>query len=1016
MNEFTKGFTKRFGTPEQWTTKGGIFTTKAKCKIPMILPDFTRQTKVEFDCHVDPTQNSNNCNYDIILGKDFMQELGIDILNSSLTLKWDGIEIPMRDFGELRKSATAHHSFLLDMDKQSDSASDMQKRVTRILDAKYEKADLRTLCQQQKHLNENERELLYALLKRHEKLFDGTLGEWKGSGVSFELKPDAKPFHAKPYPIAHVHERPTKTECERLVKLGVLEECQESEWAAPTFIIPKKNHTVRFISDFRKLNAALKRKPYPIPKIQDMLQKLEGFKYATALDLNMGYYTIKLNPDAQNLCTIVLPWGKYKYKRLPMGVAGSPDIFQAKMSSLMAGLEFVRVYLDDCLVISTSTFADHLAKLNKCLQRISDAGLRINADKSYFGRDAIEYLGYWVTREGVQPLPDKVDAMLNMEEPKTKKQLRAFVGLVNYYRDMWRRRSHVLAPLTALCSATQKWVWGEEQKRAFADVKKIISKEAILAFPNFNEEFVIYTDASNYQLGGVITQKQKPLAFYSRKLKDAQTRYTTTERELLSIVEILKEFRTILLGQKIIVYTDHKNLIYNDLQTDRVLRWRLLLEEFGVDIRYIKGVRNIVADVLSRYPTSNTPSASNPPPTREQLSELFAGTALESDVFPLKLSVIAHYQQRDDDLQKLVGVDTNVYRKTFRGGEQLLCYKNRIFVPKALRKHVVEWYHTYLLHPGETRTEETIAQHLYWPNIRKLVQEQVKTCEKCQLAKRKRLKYGHLPVKNVDTEIQPWRRLCVDCVGPYKIKRRNKSPLEFQAVTMIDPATSWFEMRRLKTKKADEVANMVEQTWLTRYPMPEEITFDGGPEFKAEFRKLIEEEYHLKARPSSVRNPQSNAIIERVHGTIGNMMQTIDMTHITDDREDPFAGVVSAVCWAVRSTYHTTLKATPGQLVFGRDMIFNIEHQADWQLIREKKLKRMEENNARENSRRIPHDYAVGDLVSLVKAEFSKAEADREGPYEITRVHTNGTVTVRKGRVEKRLNIRQCTPWNAESD
>jgi hypothetical protein len=150
--------------------------------------------------------------------------------------------------------------------------------------------------------------------------------------------------------------------------------------------------------------------------------------------------------------------------------------------------------------------------------------------------------------------------MLKMEEPKTKKQLRAFVGLVNYYRDMWRRRSHVLAPLTALCSATQKWVWGEEQKKAFADVKRMLSKEAILAFPNFNEEFVIYTDASNYQLGGVITQKKRPLAFYSRKLKDAQTRYTTTERELLSIIEILKEFRTILLGHKIIVYTDHKIL------------------------------------------------------------------------------------------------------------------------------------------------------------------------------------------------------------------------------------------------------------------------------------------------------------------------------------------------------------------------------------------------------------------------------------------------------------------------
>ena len=452
LNEFTKGLTKRFGTTEQWMTKGGTFTTKAKCRVPMILPDFTRQTKIEFDCHVDPTQKSSQTHYDIILGKDFMQEFGIDILNSSLTLRWDGIEIPMRDFGELRQPENAYHAFSLNIDQHTASTNEMQDRVTRILDAKYEKADLPQLCGQQTHLSSHEQESLLKVLKQYEHLFDGTLGEWKGSGVSFELKPNATPYHAKPYPIAHVHEKPTKTECDRLVKLGVLEECQESEWAAPTFIIPKKNHTVRFISDFRELNEALKCKPYPIPKIQDMLQKLEGFKYATALDLNMGYYTIKLlNPDAQTLCTIVLPWGKYKYKRLPMGVAGSPDIFQAKMSSLMAGLEFVRVYLDDCLVISTTTFQDHLAKLSQCLQRISDAGLRINAEKSYFGREAIEYLGYWVTRNGIQPLPSKVDAMLSMAEPKTKKQLRAFVGLVNYYRDMWRRRSHVLAPLTTLC-------------------------------------------------------------------------------------------------------------------------------------------------------------------------------------------------------------------------------------------------------------------------------------------------------------------------------------------------------------------------------------------------------------------------------------------------------------------------------------------------------------------------------------------------------------------------------------
>ena len=184
LNEFTKGLKKRFGTTEQWMTKGGIFTTKAKCLVPMILPDFTRQTRVEFDCHVDPTQKSHNTNYDIILGKDFMQELGIDILNSSLTLRWDGIEIPMREFGELRKPVDAIDSFLLDIDRTSDATNDMQNRVTRILDAKYEKADLAQLCRNQPHLTTKEQDMLHTLFAKYEHLFDGTLGEWRGSGVS----------------------------------------------------------------------------------------------------------------------------------------------------------------------------------------------------------------------------------------------------------------------------------------------------------------------------------------------------------------------------------------------------------------------------------------------------------------------------------------------------------------------------------------------------------------------------------------------------------------------------------------------------------------------------------------------------------------------------------------------------------------------------------------------------------------------------------------------------------------
>ena len=151
---------------------------------------------------------------------------------------------------------------------------------------------------------------------------------------------------------------------------------------------------MRSISDFREVNKRIVRKPFPIPKITTVLQELEGFTYATALDLNMGYYTIRLDPDASRICTIIFPWGKYSYKRLPMGVAGSPDIFQAKMLELMAALEFVRTYLDDLLCITKGSLEDHLEKLRLVLTRLQDAGLKVNAEKSNFCAHETEYLGY----------------------------------------------------------------------------------------------------------------------------------------------------------------------------------------------------------------------------------------------------------------------------------------------------------------------------------------------------------------------------------------------------------------------------------------------------------------------------------------------------------------------------------------------------------------------------------------------------------------------------------------------
>ena len=211
-----------------------------------------------------------------------------------------------------------------------------------------------------------------------------------------------------------------------------------------------------------------------------------------------------------------IPMGKYEYTRLPMGLCNSPDIFQEKMGELMHDLEFTRAYIDDLLVISTGSFQDHLTKLEQVFIRLVKAGLKVNASKSSFCADSLEYLGYWISKEGIKPLNKKVEAINNLSVPKTKRQLRRFLGMINHYRDMWVRRSEILAPLTTLTSKKVVFKWKDIHQQAFDNMKKILAREVILAFPDFNKPFEIYTDASDTQLGAVITQDGKPIAFSAR--------------------------------------------------------------------------------------------------------------------------------------------------------------------------------------------------------------------------------------------------------------------------------------------------------------------------------------------------------------------------------------------------------------------------------------------------------------------------------------------------------------------
>jgi len=723
-----------------------------------------------------------------------------------------------------------------------------------------------------------------------------------------------------------------------------------------------------------------------------------------------------------------------------MGLSNSPDVFQEKMNELFHGFDFVRAYIDDLLVITKGTFQDHLVKLRRVFDKLRDAGLKVNAEKSFFCTGETEYLGYWITRDGIQPMPAKVHAIQKIAEPTTKKQLRGFIGIVNYYRDMWIRRSHVLAPLARLTSKTVKWQWGEVERKAFNDMKKIISREVMLAFPDFSKPFVIHTDASHTQLGSVISQDNKPIAFYSRKLNDAQTRYTTTERELLSIVETLKEFRNILLGYKIVVYTDHKNLTCANFNTERVMRWRLILEEYGPELRYIKGESNIVADALSRLDIDESTPL---PDVRDAASMAeafdFEDLELPSETFPLHLTNIAKHQRDDAALQKLVK-DNPLYTQkeyTFDGKTvSLHVFKDeRIVMPKTLQKRTVTWYHDTMLHPGQTRTEATIAQHFYWKGLRNDVIRHCGQCAICQKTKREDRKYGLLPVKP-EPDVIPWHTLCIDLIGPYKIgqdktKRvKDKTTGKWKVIvieaapvlyclTMIDPATGWFEIVQINDKSSFETATELEITWLSRYPLPVVVIADKGREFMGEVFRMLRNDYAIIQKIITTRNPQANSMIERVHKTVHNLLRSKQM-HQEEDFDklrNDFAGILAAVAKAVNSTVHTTLKATPTQLVFNRDAWLPVAFQADWSYIANRKQRLIVQNNKRENKTRRSHVYSVNDKVMILHDPQRKHGDDTyKGPFVIAKVNDNGTLQLRmetpSGNAKyETWNIRQLRPF-----
>jgi hypothetical protein len=368
-----------------------------------------------------------------------------------------------------------------------------------------------------------------------------------------------------------------------------------------------------------------------------------------------------------------------------------------------------------------------------------------------------------------------------------------FLGMVNYYRDLWPKRSETLALLNKIASKTGKlnWKWGDEQQKAFEKARDMLSKEARLLYPDYSKPFDLYTGASDLQLGATLVQEGKPLGFYTRKLNSAQMNYTVGEKELLGIVEGLKAFDGVVRGMNITAHTDHLNLLYQNMPSQRMVRWRLMLEEFNPTIKHVAGKDNDAADALSRLEMKEKPydtitwKKQNKPLHYENdkqikvMCNVMSHLGFDSNVddeymypmtvekeladkqYPSDVSLFKTNQNLDTKLQTKVKANQKWDNDRFTikevEGVELIHNNGKILIPQQFWETVLEWYHLLLVHPGEKRMEATIRLDYTWSGMRTQVKERCKTCHACQMSKKGGdKKYGLLLEKT--GEVTKWSR------------------------------------------------------------------------------------------------------------------------------------------------------------------------------------------------------------------------------------------------------------------